>query len=536
MKTLKITVVGSLIAFLALRAGPVGQQGAVPERLGRVTFQTSCSPTVRPQFDRAMALLHSFWFAAAIDAFKGVLAQDPTCGMAHWGTAMGLWGNPFAGGRQPSVMRDGLAAVERAKAAAATTDRERAYIAAAEQLYKDFESVAERARVVAYQQSMQQVYEKYADDSEAAALYALALAFTALPTDQTYANQLKAAAILDKLFAAQPDHPGLAHYIIHANDHPPLAGRALEAARRYATIAPSAPHALHMPSHTFTRVGLWQDSIEANIASAEAARAANSPGEALHALDYQIYAYLQTAQDTAARRVRDDLRALVATLGASGPYGQAGFFARAAIPARYALERGQWAEASSLQVTPSALPHVDAITHFARALGSARSGSPGAARTDIARLDELRNALVKANDQYWAQQVDIQQKVASAWLAYAEGRRAEGIALLREAAALEDSTDKSAITPGPLAPARELLGEMLLDSGQTAEALAEFQATMKKEPNRFRGVLGAARAAAKLKNATLARQYYRQLVEISAAADKPGRAELQEARKVVGAR
>lgn len=534
---LKIAAAGGLVVALTFGAGTVAQRGGTAtEKLGKVRFPNSCSPAVQPQFDRAMALLHSFWFAAAIDAFKGVLAKDPACAMAHWGIALSLWGNPFGGVRQPAVLKDGLAAIERAKAAGAQTDRERAYIAAAEHLYKDHEKLAERSRTVAYQQAMEQVHSKYPDDSEAAALYALALTFTALPTDKTYANQLKAAAILEKLFSAQPDHPGLAHYIIHANDHPPLAGRALEAARRYAEIAPSAPHALHMPSHTFTRVGQWQDSVEANLASAAAARTSNSPGEMLHAFDYLVYAYLQTARDGAARRVVDDLHAVVATLGPSGPYGPAGFFAKAAIAARYALERGAWAEAASLEATPSPFAHIDAITHFARALGAARSGNLDGARADIARLAGLRAALVKANDEYWAQQVEIQQKVASAWLTFAQGRKADAVAALRDAAALEDSTDKNAITPGPLAPARELLGEMLLENGQAAEALKEFEATAEKEPNRFRNVLGAARAAVKVGNAALARQYYRQLVEISSAADEPGRAELQEARTFIGGR
>jgi tetratricopeptide (TPR) repeat protein len=382
---------------------------------------------------------------------------------------------------------------------------------------------------------MEEVYRKYPDDREAAAFYALAVNQTALPTDKTYAQQLKAAAILEKLFAAAPEHPGLAHYIIHAFDHPPLAPRALEAARRYAKIAPSAPHALHMPSHTFTRVGYWQESIDTNIASAAAATREGTFGEALHAMDYQMYAYLQTGQDAAARRLMDEMPRVLARLdvnamGGAAP-GAAGLYAAAAIPARWAMERGAWGEAAALKPASSAYPYVDAVTPFARAVGAARSGNADAARADAATLDALRGKLNAMKDGDWAEKVRIQHEVASAWIAFAEKRQDEALATLRKAADAEDATDKSAISPGPLAPARELLGEMLLEIGRPADALKEFEAVLKKEPNRFRATYLAGKTASGAGNTTAARTHYRKLLEICKSGDTPGRPELQEARK-----
>jgi hypothetical protein len=529
-----------VLAFVCLVAAPLTAQdqhdhGSPTGRLGTVHFPTSCAKTVAQELDRGVALLHSFWFSAAIDAFNGVLKNDPSCAMAQWGIAMSWWGNPFGGFRSPQALQAGLAAVEKGKSAGAKTERERGYIAAVEVLYKDNATIPQRTRTLEYEKQMAQLSTRFADDSEARIFYALAMDQTALPTDKTYANQLKAAAILEKEFALQPDHPGLAHYIIHSFDAPPLAPRALDAARRYAKIAPAAPHALHMPSHTFTRVGAWQDSIETNIASAAAARKDNAPSEELHALDYQVYAYLQTAQDVAAKKSLDEIAAIGSRIqlnaaGAAAP-PPAGYYALAAIPARYALERGAWKEASALTPRESAFPFADAVTHFARALGAARSGDPSAAGQDVEKLAALRDALQKANDVYWTGQVDIQRRIASAWIALAQGRQNEAVTMLREAADMEDLTDKSAISPGPIKPARELLGEMLLELKRPAEALKEFEATMAKEPKRFRGVHGAAAAAEGAGDRQKARTYAAQLLEICQRADSPGRPELQEARK-----
>ena len=507
-----------------------------PEKLGRVHFETTCRPDVTAAFDRGVALLHSFSFSDAKKAFDDVAAKDPSCAMAHWGASLAHWGNPFAGLRSPKALAEGHAAIERARAAGKPSPRERDYIAAASELYKNHQTVDQRTRTVAYEQAMERIYKTYPKDLEAAAFYALAANQTALPSDKTYAQQLKAAAILERLFKEQPEHPGLAHYIIHALDHPPLAPRALEAARRYSQIAPSAPHALHMPSHTFTRVGSWQESIDTNIRSAEAATRDGTHAEALHAMDYQVYAYLQSGQDRAAKRVMEDTapKALAKldpnVMGGAAP-PVAGFYAAAAIEARYAMERGAWAEAAALKPRPTAFPYADAITRFARAIGAARTGQPEAAKADLAEHKGLRDKLVAAKDSYWAEQLGIQQQVASAWIAFAEGKKAEAVEMLRAAADAEDATDKSAISPGPIAPARELLGEMLLALNRPADALKEFETTMKKEPNRFRATYYAAKAAALAGNAALARKYLAQLVEICKAGDTPGRPELEEARK-----
>jgi hypothetical protein len=507
-----------------------------PERLGTVTFETSCAPAVGADFNRAVALLHSFWFSAAIDGFKGVLAKDPSCTIADWGIALSRWGNPFSATRSNNGLQAGLAAVRAAEAMPPKTAREKEYLAAVDALFTDYASIDQRRRVLAYEAAMAKIAQAYPGDKEATIFYALALAQSAEPTDKSYANQLKAGAMLEKLFAEHPEHPGLAHYIIHSYDVPALAPKALDAATRYATIAPSAPHALHMPSHTFTRVGAWEESIAANIASADAARKdAGAVAEELHATDYEMYAYLQTGQDRAALRLVEAVPSIVARLdlnavGAAAP-GTAGLFAQAAIPARYALERGAWADAARLQAASTQAPWADAITHFARALGAARGGQPAAAQADLDRLAQIRDALKQAKNDYWAGQVDIQWRAASAWTAYAGGKKEDALKTLREAVVMEDATEKAAVTPGPLAPARELLAEMLLDARDYAGALTEFEATLQKEPRRFRSVYGAAHAAELASNRAKSAHYYQLLLEICRKADADGRPELQAARK-----
>jgi hypothetical protein len=510
--------------------------GAPTDRLGKVNFKTSCAPAVAAEFNRGVALLHSFWFSAAIETFNGVLKADPNCVMAQWGIAMSWWSNPFAGFRSPQALAAGLAAVEAAKATGAGTEREKGYLRAVEELYRDPATRDQRTRIVAYEKAMEALVAANPDDVEARIFYALALDQSALPTDKTYANQLKAAAFLEEEFARQPDHPGLAHYIIHSFDVPPLAGRALRAAQRYSEIAPDAPHALHMPSHTFTRLGLWSESIDANRASAAAAhRDAGAASEELHALDYQMYAYLQTGQDAAAERTLaliGPLGARIATGGAGNAAPpNAGYYALMAIPARYALEREAWGEAAVLTVTETPFAWATAVTHFARALGAARSGQIDAAKADVERLAALRDALKAAKDAYWTEQVDIQRLGASAWVALAAGQKAEALAMMQEAATREDATEKAAVTPGPIKPARELLGEMLLQLNQPGEALVAFEATLKKEPNRFRAEYGAARAASAAGNRTAAAEHYGALLKITSRGDQPGRNELAEARK-----
>ncbi len=528
---------GSVVALAVVTLAPAGLAGAqgvqAEEKLGKVHFETSCAPAVGAQFDHAMALLHSFEFPASIAGFQGVLKADPSCGIAEWGIAMATWGNPFAGLRAPRVLKEGLAAVGRAQSIGAKTEREREYISAVALLYANADTQDHRARTLAYELAMEKLHKKYPKDLEAAAFYALSVDQTALPTDKTNANLLKAAAILEDLFKLEPEHPGITHYLIHSYDVPPLAARGLPYARRYADLAPAAPHALHMPAHTFTRVGSWQESIDTNVRSHDTALALKDSGAALHAMDYMAYAYLQTAQDAAAKRVLDELEQMVASQPSASPgQGPGAGFPGAAIPARWALERGMWAEAAKIPVRPAAQPYMEAMTHFARALGAARTGQPDAVKTEVDQLTLLRDKLIASKDEYWTTQVDIQRQAAEAWMLWAQGRRDDAIRTMTAAAALEDTTEKSAVTPGPLAPAHELLGEMLLEAKRPADALKEFETALKKEPNRFRSVYGAGQAAELSGNKDKARTYYTQLVKICERGE-PARAELRRAREYV---
>jgi tetratricopeptide (TPR) repeat protein len=511
------------------------------ERLGTVHFEIACGAPAQAAFDHAMALLHSFEFGPAIEGFQATLKADPGCAMAHWGIAIARWTNPFAATiRPPAQLKQGLEAITQARQAGPKTDRERAYIEAAAALYAHADTMDQRARVLAYERAMSALAAAYPRDREASIFWALSLTASALPTDKTYVNQLKAGAILEKLYPDQPDHPGITHYIIHSYDVPALADRAQDAARRYAKIAPAAPHALHMPSHTFTRVGAWQDSIETNIASAAAARRAGALAEELHAMDYMAYAYLQTGQDGAVQALVKRVPGIAAVFDpavvAGAAPGSAGVFAIAAIPARWVLERRDWRAAARLDPAPSRFPYAEAMTHFARALGASHIGDAADARRSVEALQEIHQRLVQANEAYWAEQVAIQHDGAAAFLALAEGRTAGALRTMRAAAAREDATEKNAVTPGPIAPARELLGEMLLEMKEPTQALKEFQATLKKEPNRFRALYGAARAAALAGDHATARTYYGQLLKICDKADAPGRPELAEARRSVSGR
>jgi hypothetical protein len=535
----RTSFLSSVLLIVLCGRGNTQEHAHSPERLGTVRFATSCTAAAQPAFDRAVSLLHSFEFGQAIAAFESTLSADAACAVAQWGIALSRWGNPFAVGvRPPAQVEQGLVAVERARAIGAGTARERAYIDAVAMLYERGGQRPQPARVEAYRDAMGALTRRYPDDAEAAIFYALSLTAAEDLDDKTYASRLQAVAILEPLFRAQPDHPGLAHYIIHSYDVPALAPRALEAAKRYALIAPSAPHALHMPSHTFTRVGLWEQSIETNIASAAAAREQKATAEELHATDYQMYAYLQTAQDAAAGRLVAALPAIASRFDprsiASAAPPSAGYYALAAIPARWALERGAWAEAARLVVQPSGYPYADALTEFARTLGAARRGDVEGARSGVARLEALRAREAEMKEPYWTEQIRIQRDSAAAWLAFAEGRRTEAVAQMRTAADAEERTEKAAVTPGPLAPAREQLGEMLLESGDARGAVAAFNATLDREPNRFRTLHGAARAATAAGDDAAAKRYYAQLVTICARADDPVRGELQQARAAAG--
>jgi tetratricopeptide (TPR) repeat protein len=505
------------------------------ENLGSVAFGTSCSSAAQPQFNRAVALMHSFQFARAIEGFHATLVSDPSCSIAYWGIALSNWGNPFAAGlKAQAQLQQGIKAVEQARAAPPKTERERAYVEAVARLFTDTGTTDQRSRMLAYANAMDAVRAAYPDDVEASIFYALALAASADPADKTYAKQLKAGAILESLFVQYPNHPGLAHYIIHAYDVPPLAARAVAAAHRYSEIAPSSPHALHMPSHTFTRVGAWQESIDANIAAAAAARRDGQTGEELHASDYMVYAYLQTAQDSAAQQVVESAVQIfshfnpgVLISGAASP--AATYFARAAIPARYCLERHAWAEAAKLELHSSPVPYADAITYFARGLGAAHMKDIATVRSAIGSLEQIREKLIQMKEDYWANQVEIQRQEVLAWLAFAQNDRDGALGGMRAAAELEDRTEKNAITPGPLAPAREMLGDLLLESKEPAEALKEFEETLTKEPNRFRSLYGAAVAAKQAGDRQTAQAYFQKLLQVTEHADKPGRLEVAEA-------
>jgi hypothetical protein len=480
--------------------------------VGNVSFPTSCSPAVQPDFNRAVALLHSFWYRKSEETFAAIAKADPACGMAEWGVAMThyrqLWDPPT-----PLDLQAGSAAVEKANAAGAKTQRERDYIAAMELFYKDSDTRTHASRALDYEKSMQQIYQRYPQDIEAAIFYALAVRANAPMDDKTYANQKKASAILEKLFVEYPVHPGLAHYIIHCDDYPALAPLALDAARRYAKIAPDAPHALHMPSHIFTRLGLWQESIDSNLASAAAARKNGLVGDELHAIDYLVYAYLQKGQD---REALDVSNAMPKPQSNDAAY-YTGLYAAAVIPARLAIERHRWSEAATLALPAGTFPggrysSAEANLYFAQALGAARSGNLETARNGLQRMTSLRDRLLQNHDKYSSEQVDIQRESVRAWITFAEGKKDDALNQMRAAADHDDSVDKLPVTPGPIVPSRELFGEMLLETKQPAAALEAFETSLQLAPERFHSLYGAAHAALLSGDRQKASAYYAKLL------------------------
>lgn len=514
-------------------AAPVGKP---PEQLGEVSFPVSCNAAAQQEFNRAMALFHSFWFDPAKAAFGQVLAADPGCGMAHWGLALMSMGNPFTWPANPAAVKAGAPAAAEAQRVGAGSERERDYIAALGAYFKDWESTEFRPRALAFEQAMGALAAKYPGDAEAQILYALALNITAQPSDKSFANQKKAAAILEPLFQKMPKHPGVAHYLIHTYDYAELAEQGRPAADAYGAIAPSVPHALHMPSHIYARVGRWDEMVAGNRASYLAAQGELKEKtlgigayDALHAMDYMVFAQLQQGQDSAARQ-------LVEEAGAIRKVNVENFvaaYAFAAMPARYALERGDWAQAAALQLSPpdlawSKFPQAEAVLVFARGLGAARGGDPTAARRDVARLQALKEAMVAAKIGYWPGQADFQIKAVQAWIALAEQRPDEALTLMRAAAEAEDASDKHPVTPGNVMPSRELLGDMLLALGRPAEALAECERSLRRDPNRFHGLAGAGRAAAAAGDRTMARAYYARLQLLTSGTG--GRQEQAEAR------
>ena len=484
-------------------------------RVGKVHFENSCDAAVAKAFDLSVALLHSFWARQAIEGFNHVLKQDPACAIAYWGIAMSLQQNPLTGqAPNPQAVEEALTGLEKAAAIGAKTQRERDYLAAIGLIYRDGDKTEFRARRLAYEKAMEALAARYPGDDEAKIFHALSLDMTAELTDRTYANQLKAAAILEPLSKKYPEHPGISHYLVHSYDYPSIADRGVPAARQYAHTAPDNPHALHMPSHIFTRLGLWQDSIQMNLRSASAARAEGNGQEAAHAMDYLVHAYLQMGQDAvAARVVAEGIETKV------NPAVFIGHYALAAMPARHALERRAWSEAADLPVRATKFSFPDAITHFARGIGLARSGKPEPARQEAAQLASLRDALQQQKNVYWAKQVEVQRLAVNAWIAFAQKMPEEALQSMRASADLEDSMEKHIVTPGPVVPARELLGDMLLEANRPAEALEAFEASAPREPRRYQGLYGAARAAALAGDRAKARTYYARFLDLAKDAD-----------------
>ncbi|MEJ7622980.1 MAG: hypothetical protein WKF34_03220 [Pyrinomonadaceae bacterium] len=501
----------------------VGQHSSHP--LGEVNFKNSCTPAVQEQLQRSVAMLHSFRYIEGEKSFRGVLTEDPSCAIASWGIAAILMANPLTGvGPSPEWAVRARAAIDEGRRIGAKTPREKDYIEAVAAYWEDWGNRREKTRQVNRAKAYEELAARYPDDDEAKIFYALYLSGTQSLSDQKYTAYLAAAEILEKQFAKYPTHPGAAHYLIHSYDAPAIAARGLNAARRYADIAPAAPHALHMPSHIFTRVGYWKDSIATNARSAEAAKADKEYEEQLHAMDYMTYANLQIGRDSEAKRIAEEGAAVSGfnTLRFVGPYAQA------AMPARYALERGDWMSATKLEPRQSGFAFTAALTHFARAIGAARSRKVEMANQELLRLAQLRDELKATNDDYWAGEVEISRMAAAAWTALAQGKKVEALSMMRAAADTEDITEKHIVTPGRLLPARELLGDMLLAVNRPAEALKEFETSQVREPGRFRSFYGAAIAAEKMKDASKATQYYSKLIGMADGANE--RPELARAK------
>jgi predicted Zn-dependent protease len=534
------------VVFISALIAPLNQTvvRANEERLGEVSFPISCSPAAQTQFNRAVAMQHSFFFPETVKTFSAIVEKEPTCAMAYWGMAVSQRPNPLVGPFPGDVLKRGWEAIELARAASQRTERESAWIEALAAFYQDYATVPQRTRTANYEAAMARLSARYPDDAEAAIFYALALNEAADPADKTYARQLKAADILEKLEPKYPNHPGIPHYIIHSYDYPELAMRGAIAAARCAKLAPSAPHALHMPSHIFSTLGMWQEVIGSDRAADDetiaytarinpqaAADPAKDPGR-YHFLDFLTNAYLQLGEDQQAKRIVD-ARNSVGEYPANFRYS--GHTAFAAIPVRYAFERAAWAEAMALAIPKTPFAQAEAITWFGRAIGAARSRELPKAREAIAQLGALKDKLAKANDAYWTGQVAIQEQAADAWLALAEGRKGEAVAAMRQAADLEDRSGKHVAMENRLSPIRELLGELLLEANEPAQALKEFETSLRNNPNRYRSFAGAAKAADRAADRALAKHYYEKLLSLAGNADPP-RPDLIAAKQFLASR
>jgi tetratricopeptide (TPR) repeat protein len=495
--------------------------------LGTVDFATSCTPAAHAEFQRGVAMLHSYWFGYAGKTFRSVLEKDPGCAIAYWGLALDLLGNTLSG---PPSRQNADAAwklLEESRAISIKTEREAAWLDAIRAYFRNHDTVPLADRLVAYNGEMKKLATRYPDDVEAQVFYALTLQASAPRTDLTYANQLESAAILERVYAAHPRHPGATHFIIHAYDYAPLAERGIPAARRYAAIAPAVPHARHMPAHIYSMVGLWEDSIRSNLSALEI------QPDYYHAADFAVYAYLQLAQDAKAKAMID--KATATPLRGDRPVSIVNFTALAAMPARYALERGDWKAAATLTVSATDYPQADALTRFARGLGLARAGETLAARRQIEALQELRQKRIDSGSPYWADRVLEQVLAVSAWVALAEGATEKAALDMRRAADGEQSSVKDVAMENRLYPMRELLGDLLLEAGQPQTALREYVTALVETPNRFRGLYGAATAAQAAGDRQQAADYFRRLVTLAQHADTE-RPELARARTALQAR
>jgi tetratricopeptide (TPR) repeat protein len=484
-----------LFTLLLLSPSLLGAQEehrhSAPEKLGRVSFSTSCAPEIQEQFERGVALLHSFVYATAEKAFRNVAERDPRCAMAHWGVAMTYFHQLWDPSVSPSTIPIALREIQVAQQTGAKTEREREFIDALSLIYQDADSVAYRVRAANYERAMKDLASKNPKDTEVQVFYALALLANESPTDKTHGKQKAAADLLEPLARAFPEHPGIPHYLIHAYDNAELASRGLPAAREYSKIASSAPHALHMPSHIFTRLGLWEDSIASNKAARDAAHRQGDTAEELHAMDYLVYAYLQLGRDSDAAQIVEQLKGMsrlnIADSKSSYP--------TTAIPVRYVVERKQWAEAASTVPPTGAAPYVTAIAVWARGVGLSRSGRSGDARLEADRLRQIGTQLRATGNDYWATQVDVMLREVLAWSAQADGKAEEAVAMMREAADEEDGTEKLPVTPGPIVPAREQLADLFLEQNHPGQASREFAASLANSPGRRGALQGAARAA-----------------------------------------
>lgn len=499
-------------------AGPVSAQH---HELGAVTFETSCRPSVQAEFERGVAMLHSYWFNYAGKTFRGVLEQDPACAMAYWGIALDLMGNTLSSPPSRQAAQQAWEILEQAKRVPAKTLREQMWIDAARAYFRDHDKVPVERRLERYNDAMRGIAGKFPQDFEAQVYYALTLQSSAPKADVTYANQRKSTAMLEDLYKKAPQHPGITHYLIHGYDFAPFADQGIAAARRYASIAPAVPHARHMPAHIYSMVGLWQDSITSNLSALEI------QPDYYHAADFTVYAHLQLAQDESAAKMIS--KALATPERGDRPPGMANYTAKASMPARYVLERADWRAAAALPIAPTEYPQADSLTHFTRGLGLARLGNTRGAAAEIDAMNRLRAAMEKSGDAYWAARTAEQIHAVSAWVALSAGAREKAVALMRQAADGEDASIKHVAMENRLYPMRELLAELLLESGSAKDALVEFRRSLAQQPNRYRGLYGAARAAEAVGERAIAAEYYGKVIELSKTAEGT-RPELERAR------